>query len=606
MRRSAEEDGLPRVLIVGASPVLAGHFAARCLRTADVRLLALRGSATTLRDFVSATAATLGGDAARWGELSCEVVDRARLSDALTGPPADEVWCVALRPHPAVLRAVTAALPGLGATRLVHVGPHGHPALDREAVEGALSAGVAWRVVRVPPVVDPWAVALGETPPGPHHLLDAVHSVLAEVRDRLPDHFRDVPLVVGTGGGGLPVVRAGDVADLAGTTGEGFHAVPVPEPTPLAELWPAVAAGYGVTCTPTGEPTDVDRLLALRLDGLATVPAHGTGPLPRNELRALVDAVREAQDRELRSARDRAARPDRWLRTTTVARGDDDLTVSGAGDDGPTLVVVNALGQGLDLLARLLDRLRERHRVVTWRLLGVEAGDRPRDLDGHLDDLDDVIAHAGGGRVHLVGWCAGAKIATAYQRRHPGSVASAVFLNGAFRQDGRWAELDLGYERNLDLVVRAVADDPGKADRLVGLFGGGGAGAGAAPLDVLSTVLRDEVLRPFRTPEALVRYARQLRELWAVDTASDAPRVDVPVLFIGAERDAVSSPRRAMRAAGLFPRARYAELALAGHYAQHDRPGLVADLIADFVRDPDATPADRGEVRWPVIVPGAG
>lgn len=596
-----------RVLIVGTSAVLAGHIAARRLLAGDVRLVALRGSAAALRDFVLTAARSLAaGGPHELGELRCEVVEAGRLPSVLSAARAGHVWCVGVEPRAAVTRAVLDALPGLGARRLTHVGPAGHPMLDREVVEAALAAGVAWRVVHVPPVVDPAAVALGESPPGLHHLLTAVHSVRSEVEDRLPGYFRDHPLRLAAVGAGLPIAPAGDVAAAAAVDGEGFHAVPAPAPTPLAGLLPVIASCYDVTFAATGEPTDVDGLLALRLDGLATVPARRPGPPASPELHDLVNEVRKAQDEELHAARERAARPERWLRTVTVERAADPLTVAYAGVAGPALVVVNALGHGLGTLTRLVDRLRERHRVLTWRVRGVEAGDRPRDLDGQLDDLADVVARAGGERVHLVGWCAGAKVATAFQRRRPEAVASMVFLNAAFKQDDRWTDLDVGYERNLDLVVRAVAGDPAKAARLVSLFGGSGTDSGAAPLDVLSTALREEVRRPFRTPEALVRYARQLRELWLADTAGDAPHVDADVLFIGAQRDTVSSPERALLAARLFPRSRYAELALATHYVQHDRAGLVAGLIADFVRDPRAEPDDHGEVRWlPTVRPSA-
>ncbi len=590
---------MPRVLIVGASPVLAGHIAARRLSDADVRLVALAGSASALREFVLNLDTSA---AARRRAFEREVADPRGLPDVLADAHADEVWWVALRPRPTAVRAVLRALRGLGATRLVHVGPTGHATLEREVVEGALAAGVAWRVVRVPPVVDERAVALGETPPGPHHLFDAVHSVVAEVTDRLPDYFRDYPLRLPDRGTGLVFARARDVAGQAVAPGEGVHTLALPAPTPLADLLPVISSCYGVTCTAIGPPTDVDRLLALRLDGLATVPVPargpGPGPWPSHELRELTEGVRKAQDEQLDAARERAARPERWLSTTVVERDADPLTVSRAGEDGPTLVVVNALGQGTGMLTRLLDRLGERHRVVTWRVLGVEPGDRPRDLVGQLDDLADVVAWTGADRVHLVGWCAGAKVAAAFQRRHPGPVASLVFLNATFKQDGRWDDLDVGYERNLDRVVRSVCENPDLAARLIALFSGSGPASGTSPLDVLSPALRDEVLRPFRTSEALVRYARQLRELWAFDTGADAPRVDVDVLFIGADRDTVSSPRRALLAAGLFPRARYAEVALAGHYVPHDRARLVAGLISDFVRDPGTPTADHGEVRW--------
>ncbi|MEU7423494.1 alpha/beta fold hydrolase [Streptomyces sp. NPDC040750] len=288
------------------------------------------------------------------------------------------------------------------------------------------------------------------------------------------------------------------------------------------------------------------------------------------------------------------------------------LYEAGAGD-GPPLVVLNALGQGPGFLSRLCARLAPHHRVVTWQVRGTERDEPPWRTEDQLDDVEAVLDAAGAGRAHLIGWCTGAKIATAFQRRRPDAVASLVFLNATFRQNGRWDGMDTKYEADLAAVCRALDRGPHKAARMLGLLAPGAAGGKGNPgsldagvLGVLSRALTDEVRRPFRDAEVLVRYARQLVDLWRLDSAAQAPRVTVPALFVCSEFDGISSPARAREAARCFPHARYAELAVAGHYAPHDRPALVAELITEFVRAPDEV-ADLlryAELTWHIDTEG--
>ncbi|MCU8594234.1 alpha/beta hydrolase [Streptomyces sp. A13(2022)] len=275
--------------------------------------------------------------------------------------------------------------------------------------------------------------------------------------------------------------------------------------------------------------------------------------------------------------------------------------------------MLNALGQGPGFLTRLCAHLAPHHRVVTWQVRGTERADPAWGTRHQLDDIDAVLGAVGAGHAHLLGWCTGAKIATAFQQHRPDAVASLVFLNATFRQDGRWDGMDTKYEADLAAVCRALDRRPDRAARMLDLLAPGAAGGRGSPgardagvLGVLSGALADEVRRPFRDAEVLVRYARQLVDLWRLDSAAQAPRVAVPALFVCSEFDGISSPARAREAARCFPRARYAELAVAGHYAPHDRPALVAELITEFVRAPHevADLVRHAEITWHVDTEG--
>ncbi|GAA2495399.1 hypothetical protein GCM10010406_34510 [Streptomyces thermolineatus] len=537
-------------------------------------------------------------------------------------------------------------------------------ALERLAVEACLDAGVSWRVLRTAPVVDAGAPALGECPPGAHRLLWALDSVRAEVEDRVPGWFERHPLrVAGTAGLGLTLLTAERAADelwRAGAPGDlpdGFATVPRPAPVPLADVLARAGAVHGIDVRPVPDRGDfgaADRLLDLRLADVRRQAVRLRSPAPEADLPApdtprsdLVgpDAARSgaagaeppaalpapagapppppplsaadqwevfgavgARRAPAGAVRDGAVRDGAGLRRRVVeAAGRPLVLFEGGAGEGPPLMVLNALGQGPGFLTRLCAHLAPHHRVVTWQVRGTEREDPAWGTRRQLDDMEAVCGAVGAERFHVLGWCTGAKIATAFQQYRPDAVASLVFLNATFRQDGRWDGMDTKYESDLAAVCRALDRRPEKAARMLGLLAPGAAGGRGSPgardagvLGVLSRELADEVRRPFRDAEVLVRYARQLVDLWRLDSAAQAPRVTVPALFVCSEFDGISSPARAREAARCFPHARYAELAVAGHYAPHDRPALVAELVTEFVRAPHevADLVRYAEITW--------
>jgi pimeloyl-ACP methyl ester carboxylesterase len=120
------------------------------------------------------------------------------------------------------------------------------------------------------------------------------------------------------------------------------------------------------------------------------------------------------------------------------------------GSAGLPVVVVNALGQDLRPWARLVAALAPR-RVLTWRLRGLPP-DPPVRFDTHIDDLSAVLDAERVDACHLVSWCTGFRTAVGYQRRQPARVRSVVALSPSFKHRGRAAELDTGYERDLETL----------------------------------------------------------------------------------------------------------------------------------------------------------
>jgi pimeloyl-ACP methyl ester carboxylesterase len=351
----------------------------------------------------------------------------------------------------------------------------------------------------------------------------------------------------------------------------------------------------------------VDRMLADRIGAsgrvLTCFPRPGRRPGlhsadPGLAEDALADHIREGHERWLATAqaaekqvRDLAAQP-----AVTIAGADGrPLAYTAFGSVGPPLVVINALGQNTAFWHRLISCLVPR-RVLVWPARGVYSGDDGghTTLEDHVTDAEAVLDHEGVASCHVLAWCTGPRIAVELCRRRPATVRSLVFLNGSFKQLGRDKERDTAYERNLEFLCRTLNRDPRLAGRLLGIFDAEPEHDAAAETDLrtmgvrtlrqVSTLLREEVRRPFTDASTLVRYAEQLLDVWSRDPLAHATEIRVPVLFVGAEYDEVVSQERLAAAAAVFPTARHTTIRGGTHYALHDRAEEVSVLINDFLR----------------------
>lgn len=262
-----------------------------------------------------------------------------------------------------------------------------------------------------------------------------------------------------------------------------------------------------------------------------------------------------------------------------------ELTYYRGGSDGQPLVLLNALGQGLDPWSRLVDRLLPR-RILIWEMRGTTPPYGGRSVDEHADDLAAILGHEKVAACHLVGWCTGPKVALSYYHRGAGSVSSMVFLNAAFKHTGDRPDLSTPYERDLEAICRTVDQRPDAAARVRQVFGLSGFGQAVAGADgaMPPASLIASVRRPFISDSSLVAYARQHLDFWERDSTGNAADVTIPILFIAAEHDEVVSRAAVRDAARRFPTARYEEIAGASHYALFEEADLVATMIENFVR----------------------
>jgi len=66
------------------------------------------------------------------------------------------------------------------------------------------------------------------------------------------------------------------------------------------------------------------------------------------------------------------------------------------------------------------------------------------------------------------------------------------------------------------------------------------------------------------------------------DQTATLPRIAVPTLVMVGEEDAISTPAEARRMAEAIPGSTFVTIPAAAHLTPMERPGAVADALADF------------------------
>jgi 3-oxoadipate enol-lactonase len=109
-----------------------------------------------------------------------------------------------------------------------------------------------------------------------------------------------------------------------------------------------------------------------------------------------------------------------------------DLFIEPPQGKGETLVLVHGLGGSTNTWFPQMQVLRRDFRVVAYDLAG--SGRSPvaggMSIDRHLADLQQIVAHAGHGQVHLAGHSMGTIICQHFAASHPDLVASLVLVGG--------------------------------------------------------------------------------------------------------------------------------------------------------------------------------
>jgi pimeloyl-ACP methyl ester carboxylesterase len=243
------------------------------------------------------------------------------------------------------------------------------------------------------------------------------------------------------------------------------------------------------------------------------------------------------------------------------------------GTHGDRVLLLHGYASNAQAWRAVLDRLDGRFRMAAVDLVGFgwSTRDPTRPLTGeaYAERLAGVLDALGWPVVHLVGQSWGAGLAQRLAAAHPERVDRMVLVATVDPSRMLWlgtAGLRLGI-RFPWLARIAVARAQRDAARA----------AGVRPRELALGYV--EPLRLARTQAFLDRFVAE----HATSSHLDLGRVAQPTLVIGPLEDRVVLPEITRSVAARIPNARYVAVPGASHSVAAEEPGLVADLIADFL-----------------------
>ena len=616
-----------QILIYGIDNVLGSYCAARLLQNRDCRILYFADSATANVNDMVMHAASQMSDTTDRAEIE------SRLCPVIAPNHSDEAWCFVGRTDKetaAEVEQFVVALPTMGTRNFNYV--CFSERADHGIAELCQAQNISYRIFRTSLIVGKELFHF-QNNGAFAQFLKTLHSFKAEIEERSPQYFDFHALrCFAPSDSVLNLIPATVASELL------VHIAAIPE-SAGSNLWIAnpqsisfstlcenISVAYGLGLLPTedfGALNAIDRAFHERVKrfydhftadlGIPAAEAYRiAGVLPESakldeeKQIEILDAIAQSQ-RKMRAAHEqRIAELATTLEEKTILANNSDLTYFAGGSAGPAVVVLNALGQGLEFWYRLINELIESYRVIIWEPRGTVSPQPPFGLRDQVNDLDMILRNEGIETCHLVGWCTGPKVAVDFYLLRPEAVRSMVFLNGTFKCDGSPEELNTPYEKNLEFLCRRLLQKPAMAASIMKSFQSRtdesetetlqGTDPEQVSVKVLSSInanLKPAVLAPFRSEETTSNYARQLVDFWANDLRPKAGSVQVPVLLISSEYDEIVSPAGAEMAAGLFPNAQHVHVTGATHYCVYDRPDLIAELLTKFFEDSSEIAAVR-------------
>jgi pimeloyl-ACP methyl ester carboxylesterase len=616
-----EETVVSQILIYGIDSVLGSYCAARLLQNHDCRIFYYTDADPI--DLVMHAASQI-----------IDIADQAeiegRLCPVIATTHIDEAWYFAgleaEEGAAAEVEQFIAAWAAMGGSSFNYVCSSGKA--DQKVAELCRVQGISCRIFRTSLIVDK-ELSRFKNSDAFAQFLKALYSFKAEIEERSPQYFdfhalrcfapADSTLNL------VPAAVASEllvrIAGIPRTAGSSFW-IANPQSISFSTLCENISIAYGLGLLPTedfGALNAIDRTFHDRVSGfydhftgaseISAAEAYRiAGVLPESSKLdedrqiELLDAIAQCQ-REMRAAHEQhIAELPTALERKTISINNSELTYFTGGSAGPAVVVLNALGQGLEFWYRLTNKLIEAHRVIIWEPRGTVSPQPPFALRDQVNDLDEILRNEEIEIAHLVGWCTGPKVAVDFYLLRPKAVQSMAFLNGTFKCDGSPEELNTPYEKNLEFLCRRLVQKPALAASIMKSFQARadesetevlqGADSEQVSLKVLSSInvnLKSAVLAPFGSEETTLNYAHQLVDFWANDVRPKAANVQAPVLLISSEYDEIVSSASAHMAVGLFPNAQHVHIAAATHYCLYDRPDLIADLLAQFFKDSSET-----------------
>ena len=249
------------------------------------------------------------------------------------------------------------------------------------------------------------------------------------------------------------------------------------------------------------------------------------------------------------------------------------------GTTGTPLVLAYGIGGNTEMWDVNVSALAAAHRLVLWEPRGHARSDSPDDparvsFARWALDLKDVLDHLRLRRAHVGGLSLGAGIATRFTLRFPGRVRSLLVTNSSSASGlplspdhilMRAQSIKITLEQGMDAMAEyAMQANPNVTERLK-----------------LDPAAREEFYEEYRRLSP-IGYANSLRALLAMDhITGDLPKIRVPVLLIGGDRDPSLVPmqtiHRKIRGSKLVV------LSPASHFANRDQPDAWNRAALDFL-----------------------
>jgi pimeloyl-ACP methyl ester carboxylesterase len=253
---------------------------------------------------------------------------------------------------------------------------------------------------------------------------------------------------------------------------------------------------------------------------------------------------------------------------------------------GTPLVLAYGIGGNADLWDVNVPALAARHRVILWEPRGHARSDSPEDPAKYSFhrwalDLKGLLDHLRLRKAHVGGLSLGGGIATRFTLRFPARVRSLIVTNSSSAAGlplpvesllMRARSIEITLTKGMDAMADfAMAENPNVSARLE-----------------LDPGAREEFYAYYRrlTP---IGYANALRALLAMDhITGELPKIRVPVLLVGGDRDPSLGPMKVMHRK--IKGSRLVVLSPASHFANRDQPEPWNRAVLDFLARVDRTP----------------
>jgi 3-oxoadipate enol-lactonase len=249
------------------------------------------------------------------------------------------------------------------------------------------------------------------------------------------------------------------------------------------------------------------------------------------------------------------------------------------GRRGTPLVLAYGIGGNADMWDVNRDALAAHHRLVLWEPRGHARSDSPEDaarfsFGRWALDLKTVLDHLGIRKAHVGGLSLGAGIATRFALRFPSRVRALMVTNSSSAAGlplsvenlvMRARSIEITLTKGMDAMAEyAMAANPNLSERLA-----------------LDPSARDEFYEEYRRLSP-IGYANSLRALLAMDHITDQlPRLRMPVLLIGGDRDPSLAPMRVMHRK--VRGSKLVVLSPASHFANRDQPEAWNRTVLEFL-----------------------